>query len=48
MFQLEIILKVINKLATALHLSRISCVCDNKITDEYDLQIIVPVYKVEQ
>ena len=25
-----------------------SCVCDNKITEEYDLQIIVPVYKVEQ
>lgn len=25
-----------------------SCVCDNEITEEYDLQIIVPVYKVEQ
>lgn len=25
-----------------------SCVCDNKVTEEYDLQIIVPVYKVEQ
>lgn len=24
------------------------CVCDNEITEEYDLQIIVPVYKVEQ
>ena len=25
-----------------------SCMCDNEITEEYDLQIIVPVYKVEQ
>lgn len=25
-----------------------SCVCDNEITEVYDLQIIVPVYKVEQ
>lgn len=25
-----------------------SCVCDNEITEGYDLQIIVPVYKVEQ
>ncbi len=25
-----------------------SCVCDNEITEEYNLQIIVPVYKVEQ
>lgn len=25
-----------------------SCVCDNEITEEDDLQIIVPVYKVEQ
>lgn len=91
MYILEIILKVINKLATVLHLPKDklrrglcallskqvevndrpvclndttdidlgplltatpqhygSCICDNKITDEYDLQIIVPVYKVEQ